>query len=96
MLAPGSFASMDNAGPFEEKATEAFYYVTPPEKDWDVRHTLEHLRLFNASVMKMITIHEAFPGHYVQFLYASQFPTRHAHSISAGPTSKDGPIILNR
>jgi uncharacterized protein (DUF885 family) len=84
----GSFASMDNPGPFEEKATEAFYYVTPPEKDWDARHTLEHLRLFNGYVMKMITIHEAFPGHYVQFLYAPQFPTKTRKLISCGTNAE--------
>jgi uncharacterized protein (DUF885 family) len=26
--------------------------------------------------MKIITIHEAYPGHYIQFLYAGHFPTR--------------------
>jgi uncharacterized protein (DUF885 family) len=72
----GSFASMDTPGPFEAKATEAFYYVTPTEKDWDAKHKEEHLRLFNLPVLDIITIHEAFPGHYIQFLYASQFPTK--------------------
>jgi uncharacterized protein (DUF885 family) len=72
----GSFASMDTPGAFETKATEAFYYVTPPEKDWDAKHKEEHLRLFNKSVMQIITIHEVFPGHYIQFLYAKQFPTK--------------------
>ena len=43
----GSFASMDTPGPFETKATEAFYYITPAEKDWDAKHKEEHLRLFN-------------------------------------------------
>ena len=38
----GSFASMDTPGAFETKATEAFYYVTPPEKDWDAKHIEEH------------------------------------------------------
>src|SRR5207244_13623850 len=33
----GRFASMDTPGPYETKATEAFYYVTPPEKEWDLR-----------------------------------------------------------
>ena len=72
----GSFASMDTPGAYETKATEAFYYVTPPEKDWDAKHKEEHLRLFNAPVMQIITIHEAFPGHYIQFLYAKQYPTK--------------------
>ncbi len=72
----GSFASMDSPGAYETKATEAFYYVTPPEKDWDRKHIEEHLRLFNRSVMNLITIHEVFPGHYLQFLYSKQFPTK--------------------
>ena len=72
----GSFALMDTPGAYETKATEAFYYVTPTEKDWDAKHKEEHLRLFNKSVMQIITIHEVFPGHYIQFLYAKQFPTK--------------------
>jgi uncharacterized protein (DUF885 family) len=72
----GSFASMDTPGAYETKATEAFYYVTPPEKEWTAKQKEEHLRLFNAPVMQLITIHEAFPGHYIQFLYAKQYPTK--------------------
>lgn len=72
----GGFASMDTPGPFETKATEAFYYVTPVETDWDAKHKEEHLRLFNAPVVAMINVHEAYPGHYLQFLYAPGFPTK--------------------
>ena len=72
----GTFASMDTPGAYETKATEAFYYVTPPEKDWDAKHKDEHLRAFNPPVMTIVTIHEAYPGHYVQFLNAKQFPTK--------------------
>jgi len=72
----GTFASMDTPGAFERHATEAFYYVTPPEADWDSTHVEEHLRLYNSNVMSVITIHEAFPGHYLQFIYARQFPTK--------------------
>jgi uncharacterized protein (DUF885 family) len=72
----GSFASMDTPGAYETRATEAFYYVTPPEKSWSAKQKEEHLRLFNAPVMQIITIHEAFPGHYIQFLYARQYPTK--------------------
>jgi uncharacterized protein (DUF885 family) len=72
----GSFASMDTPGPYETRATQAFYYVTPVEKDWDAKHALEHLRLYNPPVVAMINVHEAYPGHYLQFLYAKQFPTK--------------------
>jgi uncharacterized protein (DUF885 family) len=72
----GGFASMDTPGAFETKATEAFYYVTPPETDWDGKRQMEHMRQFNSTGMDIITIHEAFPGHYLQFLYSKQYPTK--------------------
>jgi len=72
----GSFASMDTPGPYERKATEAFYYVTPVEPEWDAKHKEEHLRLYNPWVVGMINVHEAYPGHYLQFLYAPRFPTK--------------------
>lgn len=72
----GSFASMDTPGPYETRATQAFYYVTPVEKDWDAKHAEEHLRLYNPPVVAMINVHEAYPGHYLQFLYAKRFPTK--------------------
>jgi uncharacterized protein (DUF885 family) len=79
----GTFAAMDTPGALETKATEAFYYVTPPEKSWTPAHKEEHLRLFNKPVMDIITIHEVFPGHYTQFLYAKKFPTKTRQLISA-------------
>lgn len=80
----GSFASMDSPGAYETKATEAFYYVTPPEKDWDAKHVEEHLKSFNRSEMDITTVHETFPGHYLQFLYVHQFPTKTRKLLSAG------------
>lgn len=80
----GSFASMDSPGAYETKATEAFYYVTPPEKSWDAKHVEEHLRSFNAAEMPITTVHEVYPGHYLQFLYVHQFPTKTRKLLAAG------------
>ena len=80
----GSFASMDSPGAYETKATEAFYYVTPPEKDWDAKHVEEHLKSFNRSEMDITTVHETYPGHYLQFLYVHQFPTKTRKLLAAG------------
>jgi uncharacterized protein (DUF885 family) len=80
----GSFASMDSPGAYETKATEAFYYVTPPEKDWDAKHVEEHLKSFNGAEMPITTVHETFPGHYLQFLYVHQFPTKTRKLLAAG------------
>jgi uncharacterized protein (DUF885 family) len=72
----GVFASMDSPGPYETAAKEAFYYVTPVEADWDSKHKEEHLRMFNFPVTEIVTVHEAFPGHYIQFLYSPRNPTK--------------------
>jgi uncharacterized protein (DUF885 family) len=63
-----SFASMDTPGPFETKATEAYYYVTPVEPDWPQKQKDEWLTAFNYYTTDIVSIHEAYPGHYVQFL----------------------------
>jgi uncharacterized protein (DUF885 family) len=63
-----SFASMDTPGPFEKKATEAYYYVTPVEEDWPSAQKEEWLTAFNYYTTDIVSIHEAYPGHYVQFL----------------------------
>jgi uncharacterized protein (DUF885 family) len=84
----GSFASMDTPGAYETKATEAYYYVTPPEKDWDARHKEEHLRAYNKSVLSIVTVHEAYPGHYIQFLNAKQFPTKTRKLVACGTNAE--------
>ena len=84
----GSFASMDTPGAFETKATEAFYYVTPVEKDWDAKHKEEHLRLYNPYVVSIIDVHEVWPGHYLQFLYAPRFPTKTRKLVFSGTNAE--------
>ncbi len=64
-----SFASMDSPGVFETKATEAFYYVTPPETSWDAAKTEEWMTAFNYYTTDVVSIHEALPGHFVQALH---------------------------
>lgn len=63
-----SFASMDTPGVFEKRATDAYYYVTPPEADWPPAQKDEWLTAFNAYTADVVSIHEVYPGHYVQFL----------------------------
>ena len=84
----GSFASMDTPGAYETQATEAFYYVTPVEADWDAKHQEEHLRLYNAPVVSVINIHEVWPGHYLQFLYAPRFPTKVRKLVAVGSNAE--------
>jgi uncharacterized protein (DUF885 family) len=76
-----SFASMDTPGPFEKRATEAYYYVTPTENDWPEKQKEEWLTAFNYYTSDVVSIHEAYPGHYVQFLHLNASPASKVEKI---------------
>ena len=76
-----SFASMDTPGPFEKRATEAYYYVTPTENDWPEKQKQEWLTAFNYYTSDITSIHEAYPGHYVQFLHLNESPASKVEKI---------------
>jgi uncharacterized protein (DUF885 family) len=71
-----TFASMDTPGPFETKAKEAYYFVTPVEKDWDAKRIEEHMRFYSYGDLINTSVHEAYPGHYVQFLWEKSAPSK--------------------
>ena len=76
-----SFASMDTPGPFEKRATEAYYYVTPTENDWPEKQKEEWLTAFNYYTSDVVSIHEAYPGHYVQFQHLNASPASKVEKI---------------
>jgi uncharacterized protein (DUF885 family) len=69
-------ASMDPPGPFETRSKKAYFNVTLPEKDWTAEHVAEHMASFNVGTIVSTSVHEAYPGHYVQFLWMPQFPSK--------------------
>ncbi|HEX5435027.1 MAG TPA: DUF885 domain-containing protein, partial [Candidatus Angelobacter sp.] len=71
-----TFASMDTPGPFEDHSIQSFFYVTLPDPSWNEERTRQLLRFFNHYSARIIAIHEVYPGHYVQFLWLKQAPTR--------------------
>jgi uncharacterized protein (DUF885 family) len=79
-----SFASMDTPGAFERVATEAYYYVTPPDPAWDARRKEEHLSFYNRYSLPIVSIHEVYPGHYYQLLAARRSPSRVRAVLGAG------------
>jgi hypothetical protein len=71
-----TFASMDTPGPFEKVAKEAFFNVTLPEPNWPKQQVEEHMSGFNRGTIISTAVHEVYPGHYTQFLWLSQAPTK--------------------
>ncbi len=84
-----SFASMDTPGPFE-KSTQAYYYVTPVENDWSDKQKEEWLTAFNYYTTDVVTIHEAYPGHYVQFLHLNASPVSKLQKILGSYAFSEG------
>ena len=64
-----AFAAMDGAGALETQATESFYYVTPVEDHWTAIQAEEWLSKFDYNTLKIISIHEVYPGHFVHNLH---------------------------
>jgi uncharacterized protein (DUF885 family) len=49
----------------------AFYWLTPIPETWDQARVESKLREYNHYGLKLLTIHEAMPGHYVQYEHAN-------------------------
>ncbi|MHA2169925.1 MAG: DUF885 domain-containing protein [Candidatus Kariarchaeaceae archaeon] len=68
-----SFAAMNTPGPFEvPEASEAYYWVTPPDPNWSSTRIQQYMQILNKSNLEDITVHEAWPGHFLQLLYNNQ------------------------
>jgi len=70
-----TFASMDTPGPFERVATEAYYSMTLPDPAASAADTEEFMTQWYPSAITNVSVHEVWPGHYLQFLHAPRFPS---------------------
>jgi uncharacterized protein (DUF885 family) len=78
-----TIASMDPPGAFETHSTKAYFNVTLPESNWTAEHVAEHMTNFNVGTIVSTSVHEAYPGHYVQFLWQDRFPSKIRKLIGA-------------
>ena len=83
-----SFASMDSPGVFEQNANEAYYNVTPADSAWPAAKQAEHLGFYNPWQLEIVSIHEAFPGHYYQFLHLKRTPSLVRQLMGTGSNSE--------
>jgi uncharacterized protein (DUF885 family) len=71
-----TFASMDTPGPYEKHATEAYFNVTLPDRSMTPAQVEGYMHSFNIGTVISTAVHEAYPGHYVQFLWLPQAPSK--------------------
>jgi len=81
-------AACSTPGPFETKATEAYYYVTPPDPSWPAERTEAYLKFFNRYSLPGITAHEAYPGHYVHISWLRKRPDKLGHFLRPTTTTE--------
>ena len=58
-------------GPLDRGLT-TFFAITPMPDDWPPERKESYLREDNARMLRLLTIHEAVPGHYLQGVYANR------------------------
>ena len=64
-------AMLDSPGPLDV-GQKAFFSITPPRGEWTADEVESYLREMNTRQLRLLTIHEAVPGHYLQMAYANQ------------------------
>jgi len=66
-----STAYMNSPPPLDPQAN-GYYAVSPPPRDWDANRVRSYFEEYNSQMLHILTIHEAYPGHYVQLEYANR------------------------
>jgi len=64
-------AMLDSPGPLD-RGQKAFFSITPIPDDWTPEQAESYLREDNDRMLRLLTIHEAVPGHYLQGVYANR------------------------
>ncbi len=68
-------ASIDIPGPFETKSTETYYSMTLPDSKLSKAQTEAFMAQWNYPLISNVSVHEVWPGHYLQFLYSKNLPS---------------------
>ena len=85
-----STASMNPPGPFDTSSTVGIYYVTPVDPAWTPVQQEEWLRSLNRSMLRNVTVHEVYPGHYLQFLHFHRSAGSLVRKVYLSPSFVEG------
>jgi len=79
-----SLAYLDNAPPLDPNAS-SYYAISPPPSDWTPEQVKSFLEEYNSHMLQILTIHEGYPGHYVQLERANRNPSLIRRVCQSGP-----------
>jgi len=78
-----SAAYLNQAPPLDAKA-KSLYAISPPPSDWPSERQEAFFQEYNRSMLQVLTIHEAYPGHYVQLDYSNRIDSLVRKVLSSG------------
>ena len=81
---------MNPPGPFDASSPEGIYYVTPVDPKWTDQQQEEWLRSLNRPMLRNVTVHEVYPGHYLQFLHFRRSSASLARKVYLSPSFIEG------
>ena len=82
-------ASMDTPGPFETARLDAFYNMTLPDPRGSAAAREDYMKSWYYAELANVSVHEVYPGHYIQFLYAKSFPSD-VRKVFGASTNSEG------
>ena len=83
-------ASMDSPGPLERVATKAFYNVTPVDPHDPPKVQEQYLEAFNDFERPIISAHEVYPGHFVNFAIDKHLPLTLSEKLLSATSFVEG------
>lgn len=90
-----SVAYLESAPPLDPQGASE-YAISPPPADWDAARVESYLGEYNRAMLKILTIHEAYPGHYVQLEYANRCPSLIRKVLASGTFAEGWAVYTER
>jgi uncharacterized protein (DUF885 family) len=80
----GFSAAYLNPAPALDPNAKSLYAISPPPSDWPTERQEAFFKEYNKYMLQVLTIHEAYPGHYVQLDYSNRSPSPIRKILSSG------------
>lgn len=90
-----STAYLDPAPPLDQSG-KSFYAIEPFPSSWSEAEVMSRLREYNSHMLKILSIHEGYPGHYVQLEASNRYPSRIRKVLGNGPMIEGWAVYTER
>ena len=92
----GFSAAYLNPAPPLDPLASSLYAVSPPPAAWPAARRTAFFAEYNRAMLQVLTIHEAYPGHYVQLAYANRHPSLVRKVLYSGTFAEGWAVYTER